>query len=379
MKIPLTLPDIDSKDISIVNKSLKSGWLAHGKFNTIFEKKFAKFIGTKYAAAVNSCTSALELALWANDITSGEIIIPSFTWVSTANIVMLSGCKPVFSDVDLNTRNITAELIRPLITKKTKAVIIVHYAGLPCDIDKIKKICSKKKILLIEDSAECIGGKQKKIMAGSIGIGCFSFYPTKNITTAEGGILTSNNLNLIKKVKALSAHGVPNNALERKKKKFSWIRNAKYFGRNFRMPDPLAAMGITQMNKLKQMNIKRNKIASIYNNKFLKIKDFIIQKTPLGYYHSYQMYSLIIKNISKKKFIKHLNSKGIGASSHFDPPVHKQSAYKKFSKIKLKNTEFISKCTITLPIYSLMKKKDAHKIADVVIRDYKEFTNLKLK
>jgi len=363
----------------MVNKSIKSGWLAHGKFNSIFEKKFAKFIGTKYAVAVNSCTSALELALWANDIRSGEVIIPSFTWVSTANVVMLSGCKPVFSDVDLATRNITAELITPLITKKTKAVIIVHYAGLPCDINKIKKLCLKKKILLIEDSAECIGGKQNNTIAGSVGVGCFSFYPTKNITTAEGGILTSNNLNLIKKVKALSAHGIPNSAFERKKRKFSWLRDAKYFGRNFRLPDPLAAMGIAQLSKLKKMNLQRNKIASIYNDKFSQIIDFLIQKTPAGYYHSYQMYSLIIKNINKKKFITFLNKKGIGASSHFDPPVHNQRAYKKFSKVKLKNTDFISKYTITLPIYSLMKEKGAYQIAKTIIQEYQKFIKHKFK
>jgi len=127
----------------------------------------------------------------------------------------------------------------------------------------------------------------------------FFFLSNKKYYNSQGGISTSNNFNLIKKVKVLSAHGVANNALDRKIKKFSWIRNAKYFSHNFRMPDPLAAMGITQMNKLKQMNMKRNKIASIYNNKFLKIKNFITQQASPGYYHSYQMYYLIIKNIYK--------------------------------------------------------------------------------
>jgi len=199
MNIPLAKPEINKREIDAINKSIKSGWLAHGKYNAIFEKKFAKFIGTKYAVAVNSCTSALELALWANNISSGEVIIPSFTWVSTANVVVLSGCKPVFCDVDLKTRNISVENIKPLINKKTKAIIAVHFAGLPCDLIKLKNICKKNKILLIEDSAECIGGKQNNIIAGSVGVGCFSFYPTKNITTCEGGMITSNSLKFIKK------------------------------------------------------------------------------------------------------------------------------------------------------------------------------------
>jgi len=373
MNIPLAKPEINKKEIDAINKSIKSGWLAHGKYNAIFEKNFAKFIGTKYAVAVNSCTSALELALWANNISSGEVIIPSFTWVSTANVVVLSGCKPIFCDVDLKTRNISVENIRSLINKKTKAIIAVHFAGLPCDLIKLKNICKKKKILLIEDSAECIGGKQNNIIAGSVGVGCFSFYPTKNITTCEGGMITSNSLKFIKKAKALSAHGIPNSAYERTKKKNAWYRNARYAGRNFRMPDPLAAMGIVQLSKLNKMNAKRNKIAKIYNSRFIKNADIKIQITPKKFFHSYQMYSIYIYGINKEEFIKFLNSKKIGASSHFDPPVHKQDAYKKFSKKKLKNTELLSKYSISLPIFSEMTPKQTNMISEKVIKNYKAY------
>ena len=145
MKVPLTKPEISKNDIKIVTNSFESGWLAHGKYNKKFEIEFAKFIGTKYAVAVNSCTSALELALWSNNINEGEVIIPSFTWVSTANVVKLCGCDPVFIDVDLKTRNIKAEEVEKAITNKTKALIAVHFAGLPCDIISLRKVCKKYK------------------------------------------------------------------------------------------------------------------------------------------------------------------------------------------------------------------------------------------
>jgi dTDP-4-amino-4,6-dideoxygalactose transaminase len=373
MKVPLTKPEISKNDIEIVKNSLQSGWLAHGKYNKKFEIEFAKFVGTKYAVAVNSCTSALELALWSNNINEGEIIIPSFTWVSTANVVKLCGCDPVFIDVDLKTRNIKAEEVEKAITNKTKALIAVHFAGLPCDIISLKKVCKKYKILFIEDSAECIGGLQKKHVAGSIGVGCFSFYPTKNLTTGEGGMVTSNSLKMIKKIKALSAHGIKSSAFERKKKKISWYRNATYVGRNFRMPDPLAALGISQLKKINIMNKKRNIIAKIYEKFFLGIKEIILQKTNNNYYHSYQMYSICIKGIDKKKFINFLNKKGIQASSHFDPPVHKQTAYKKYSNLRLKNTEILSKNSISLPMYSNMSEKMANFVAKTFVKNYKKF------
>lgn len=373
MKVPLTKPEIDKNDIKIIKNSFESGWLAHAKYNKDFEIKFAKYVGTKYAVAVNSCTSALELALWSNDINEGEVIIPSFTWVSTANVVKLCGCDPVFIDVDLKTRNIKAEEVEKAITNKTKALIAVHFAGLPCDMISLKKVCKKYKILFIEDSAECIGGLQKKHVAGSIGVGCFSFYPTKNLTTGEGGMVTSNSLKMVKKIKALSAHGIKSSAFERKKKKISWYRNATYIGRNFRMPDPLAALGISQLKKINIMNKKRNIIAKKYEKFFSEIKEIILQKADNNYYHSYQMYSVCIKGIDKKKFIKFLNKKGIQASSHFDPPVHKQTAYKKYSKLKLKNTEILSKYSISLPMYSNMSEDKAAFVAKIFVKNYKKF------
>ena len=210
MKISLSKPELDKKDISIIVNSLKSGWLTHGPENLKFENFFKKKIGTKYAISMNSCTSALECSLKVLE-KKGEVIIPSWTWVSTANAVLNTGNKPVFADVNLNSRNITAEEIRKKITKKTIAVIVVHYAGLVCEMGPIVKLLKKKKIDLIEDSAECLGATYKKNQAGSFGTGCFSFFPTKNITTTEGGMLTTNSKLKYEKIKRIIAHGINKN------------------------------------------------------------------------------------------------------------------------------------------------------------------------
>ncbi|MDC1316057.1 DegT/DnrJ/EryC1/StrS aminotransferase family protein [Alphaproteobacteria bacterium] len=367
--IPLCKPSIKKNELKLVNKVLKSGWLAHGDYNLKFEKSFAKFIGTKFAISLNSCTSALELALWANDI-KGDVLIPSFTWVSTANVVKLRNLNPIFLDIDINSRNTTLLEIKKKITKNTKAIIIVHFAGYPVeDLFKISSYCKKNNILLIEDSAECIGGKINNIMAGSIGIGCFSFYPTKNITTCEGGMITTNSKKLYNKFKSLSAHGILTSAYDREKLG-SWHRDAKYFGRNFRMPNPLAAIGYEQIKRIKSMNHNRNKIAKFYNIHLKKIKEITLQQVPSKIYNSYQMYTLLLDpSIKKFNFIKEMNNKGIMLSSHFDPPVHKQQAYKKYSSLILNNTDDVSNRIISLPIYPDMTMAEAK----IVVKHIKFF------
>ena len=189
MKIPLCKPSIDKSELRQIIKSLKSPWLTHGPNNLEFEKRFRNKFKTNYAVSMNSCTSALECAVLCLG-KKGEIIIPSFTWVSTANSIINSGCIPVFADIDLDSRNIDPDSIIKKITKKTIAIMVVHFGGLPCNMDKILRICSKFKLQLIEDSAETLGATFKGKFTGSFGMGCFSFFPTKNITTTEGGMLT---------------------------------------------------------------------------------------------------------------------------------------------------------------------------------------------
>ena len=351
MKVPLSITNLENKELRIITDSLKTGWLTHGKHNLIFEKNFSKFVGVKYSISMNSCTSALECAVKLLK-KKGEVIIPSWTWVSTANAVINSGCKPVFADVELNSRNISPAEIEKKITKKTIAVIVVHFGGMPCEMDKISKICKKNKIELIEDSAETIGATFKKKKTGSFGVGCFSFFPTKNMTTTEGGMLTTNNLNYFNYVKKLIAHGIEKN------KKYPYIREAVLPGHNFRMPNHLAALGVEQLKKLQNFNKKRKQIAAGYDtffNQFPQI--FKVQKIPKNYTHSYQMYTLRVKSNLRNSFLNFLNKKNIEASIHFLPPLHRQNYLKKYSDGNLRNTETLMREIITLPMSPHLSKK----------------------
>jgi len=364
--IPLFKPLLTNKDYKIIKKSLKTGWLTHGPNNLIFEKKFAKLINVKYAVSMNSCTSALECALKIIE-KKGEVIIPSWTWVSTANAVINTGNKPVFADVEINSRNVTAKEITKCITKKTIALIIVHFAGLPCEMDDIVKLTKERKIELIEDSAETLGATWKKKYTGSFGMGCFSFFPTKNITTTEGGMLTTNSKKRYLEIKKIIAHGI-----NKDKKKYFWQRESDLPGHNFRMPNHLAALGISQLNKLAKFNKKRRQIAKMYDNFLSKFPDiFTVQKVGKNLTHSYQMYSCLVKSFYRNNFLFFLKKKGINVSVHFDPPLHKQKYLNKYRK-KLKNTDFLAKEIVTLPIFPDLKKSQTFIIFKTINEWYKK-------
>ena len=367
MKIPLCKPSIGKSEIDLVAKSLKSSWLTHGPYNLKFEQLFNKKFKTRYSIAMNSCTSALECAVKSLGV-KGEIIIPSFTWVSTANAVLNCGSKPVFADVDYKTRNIDLNSIKKCITKKTIAIIVVHFAGLPCDMNKIIKFCKKKNIKVIEDSAETLGAKIGSKFTGTFGTGCFSFFPTKNITTTEGGMLTTNDKNTYNYVKKLIAHGIDKHI----KKKF-WHRVAVLPGHNFRMPNHLAALGYSQLKKIKKFNQLRNKIAHFYNSElskpFYKIRT---PYTPKGFSHSYQMYTITVSAKIRDSILNFLKKSNIEASAHFDPPLHLQKYLKKYNKIKLPVTEKLSREIITLPIFPDMTKKEVFYVIKCIKKFYKK-------
>ncbi len=366
MKIPLCKPSIDNDEIKLVSKSLKSNWLTHGPYNQKFEELFNKKFNNKYSIAMNSCTSALECAVKSLGV-KGEIIIPSFTWVSTANAVLNCGSKPVFADIDFKTRNINLKNIKKCITSKTVAIIVVHFAGLPCDMIEISKYCKKNNIKIIEDSAETLGAKVNNKFTGTFGVGCFSFFPTKNITTTEGGMLTTNNKNTYNYVKKLIAHGIDKNI-----KKNFWYRVAVLPGHNFRMPNHLAAIGYSQLKKIKKFNNARNNIANLYNlelsKPFYKIN---VPYIPKGFTHSFQMYTITVNAKIRNKLLNFLKKNNIEASAHFDPPLHSQNYLKKYNKKKLPITEKLSKEIITLPIFPDMTKKEVFYVIKIIKKFYK--------
>ena len=354
MDIPLCKPTIGHEEIQAVSEVLSSGWLAHGEYNHKFEESFCQYLGVSNAISMNSCTSALIAALAALDI-DGEVIIPSMTWVATANAVRIVGATPVFADVNIETRNMTAETIAAKITPKTQAVMVVHFGGQPCEMTEIIKLCKSHGLHLIEDSAETLGATWEGKQAGSFGIGCFSFFPTKNITTGEGGMLTTNDPVVAKKIKTYIAHGVSTTTIERERSERPWIRAAEMVGYNFRLSNILAAIGFHQMAKLDKMNNQRIQIAKKYNkeilNSGLPIKPPFVSE---GATHVYQMYTIQVPQLIRNSVVNTLKKDGIGASVHFDPPVHLQKPYLDDSNVDLPNTEILANTLITLPIYPNM-------------------------
>ncbi|MBU1862986.1 MAG: DegT/DnrJ/EryC1/StrS family aminotransferase, partial [Candidatus Omnitrophica bacterium] len=315
--IHLSRPCIGDEEIHAVTNVLKSGWLNSGQSVKTFEDAFAKYIGVTYAVAVNSCTSALQLAIQAQGL-KGEIILPSFTFVASVNAIINAGCVPRFVDIEYESCTINPNRIEKAISHKTVAIMPVHYAGRGCDMEQIMNIARRHNLTVIEDSAQAIGATYRGRKTGSFGIGCFSFFPTKNMTCGEGGMITLNDKSLTKKIRAYSSHGI-----EKAAHSLPWHREAHYVGYNFRMSNIVAALGHVQLEKLDAMNRRRREHAAYLNE---HLKDVECIKLPhdvdSNSYHVYQMYTIKVdcKYINRNDFIKELRADGVEASVHFDPP-----------------------------------------------------------
>lgn len=359
MKIPLCVPNTGKEELAAIEETMKSGWLTDGPKNAEFEEKFAEYIGVKRAVTLNSCTSALQLALEVLSI-KGEVILPSFTFVASANAVVKAGAVPVFAEIDYDTCNINAEDIVKKITKRTQALMVVHFAGQSCSMDKIMDIAQRYNLKVIEDSAETIGGTYKESKTGSFAIGCFSFFPTKNMTTGEGGILTTNDDRVADKVKTLAGHGIAKGAYKRERENEPWFREASMAGYNYRMSSILAAIGIEQLKKIDVMNENRRENAA-YLNKKLNFDEIDLPEEAQNCKHVYQMYTIKLKNVNRTKFIMGLREKGIMASVHFTPPVHLQDYYMNtynHKKGDLPVTEQVAETIVTLPMYPQLTREE---------------------
>ncbi|OGZ97673.1 MAG: hypothetical protein A3D41_03205 [Candidatus Sungbacteria bacterium RIFCSPHIGHO2_02_FULL_41_12b] len=355
VNIPLCRPSFDGSELEEVRGVLASGWVAHGPKNKEFEKLLADFFGVKEVILLNSCASALEAALVGLGI-RGEVIIPSFTMSATANAVVRAGAAPVFCDVEWKTGNMDASLIEGLITKKTEVIMPVHFAGFPCDMDAIAAIAKKHNLYVIEDSAECIGGKWNGKFAGTFGsAGCFSFWATKNITTGEGGVIITNDHSFAERVRTFMSHGISRDTHERQKLERPWERDSVMAGVNYRMGDIPAAIGVAQMKKLSGLNAKRKKHAEYLNSSLNSLETEGLIELPRefpGAESVWQMYVIKVKPEVRDGLVLKLRENGIGASVHFDPPVHLQTFYKKNFPVKsLPATEKLSKSVITLPLF----------------------------
>lgn len=362
VKVPFFVPWITNNDKQNVMKSLNQRWLTNGSFLQKFESNFQKYILSTYAIGVGSGAQALHLAVRGLGIGPGdEVIVPSFTFVATANAVTSCGAKPIFADVDYDTFNISIDSIKKLITKKTKAIIPVHYAGQSCEMDQIDSISKNKDLKIIEDCAHSLGSTFQKKKCGNLGnVGCFSFYPTKIITTGEGGMVTCNNSKLFKKIKILKSQAMDISSNEREKLS-TWRYDVVDLGYNYRLDEIRSSLGFSQLFRVDQINKMRIKLASIYTNSLSKIKGI---ETPIikeNRNHIFHLYSIKITDeysLTRDELYQKLIQKGIGTSVQYTP-IHLMSYYKKKNKNKsLKNSEKLMNQVLCLPIFPKMTLKE---------------------
>jgi perosamine synthetase len=360
LKIPYFEPWITKEDKKAVSESLDQRWLTNGPILKKFEDKFAKTIKVKNSIGVGSATQALHLSAKMLDLKpNDEVIVPTFTFIATANAVKYCGAKPILVDVDFDTFNITAEKIEQNITKKTKAIIVVHYGGQSCDMGEILKIAKKYNLKIIEDCAHALGSKYKNKNCGSIGsLGCFSFYPTKIITSGEGGMITTNNTDIVKKIKILRSQGMSMQAIDREQNS-QWRYDILETGYNYRLDEIRSSLGLSQLNRVDEINEKRIKIAKKYNSLIGKIKGIEIPIVKPNRNHIFHLYTIKIKknySFSRDELFQKLQKKGIGTSVQYYP-LHLMTIFNKKDKKKFVNSNILKDEVLSLPIFPKMTLK----------------------
>jgi len=366
-KIPLYKIFTDRDDNKAVNKVLQRGmdW-AIGHEIAEFEKKIANYIGTKYCVAFNSGTSAGHAALLAININSGEVIVPSFTFISTANWPLMVNAKPKFVDIEEENFGLSPERVKVEITKNTKAIIPIHYGGLPCKIVEINRIARNKKITLIEDCAEALGAKIKGVSVGTFGqMSIFSFAPNKILTTGEGGAICTDSRKIFEKLQLIRSHG---RKVNENYFKTSQLPNYISIGYNWRMSSMTAALGLSQFDKLDRIIQLRRRHARFYVLKLKKIKEVTLSDEPKDHLHVYQLFTIQLKNnLIRNELQKFLASRGIMTKIFFEP-IHLSNFYKKsgFGKKSLPNTEKISQTVLSLPIFPGLKSEEIRHICDSI-------------
>ena len=372
-KIPYGHQSISNKDISTVNNVLRTDWITQGPIIARFEKKLASYVNSKYAVSVSNGTAALHLACLAAGIGTGdEVIVPTLSFVASVNCVLYCGAKPILVDVYEDTLTINVEATEKKITKKTKAIIAVDFAGHPADWDKLKRLSKKYNLVLIDDAAHALGSKYAGEMIGTIAdLTTFSFHPVKTITTGEGGAITTNDKIYLEKLKRLRHHGIyKSDSLS--KKYGSWFYDIKDLGYNFRLTDIQAALGISQLAKIDKFIKKRRQIWRRYNKSFDKTRGLILPMEKDNYSCAWHIYPIrIISNkITRKEFFDKLRTAGIDVQVHYTP-IHLFNFYKRkfnYQKENFPVAEKYYKSTLTLPLFPDLKPQDQ----DYIIRKVEE-------
>jgi dTDP-4-amino-4,6-dideoxygalactose transaminase len=374
-------PLVEEPEINEVVASMKSGWLGTGPKVKKFEDDFRIFKGSTHAMALNSCTAALHLSMLAIGIKPGdEVIVPTMTFAATANAVIHAGGTPVFADCERTTMNIDPLDIERKITKKTRAIIPVHFAGRPCNMDAIMTIAKKKKLKVIEDCAHAIETEYHGRKAGTFGdLGCFSFYVTKNIVTGEGGMVVTNSQKHADTIKVLGLHGMSKDAWKRFSDEGYKHYQIVYAGFKYNMMDLQAAIGLHQLKRIDQYWSKRQDIWAMYNQTFSQLPAFLPAAPEPNTKHAYHLYTLLLDidrgSITRDQFLNEMTKRNIGVGVHYIA-LHLHPFYRKmygYKKNDFPNAAWISERTVSLPLSPKLTPADC----DDIIGSVKSILNPK--
>jgi perosamine synthetase len=349
--IPAAKPIIGKEERRAVQRVMKSGMLAQGPEVASFESEFASVIGSTHCVAVNSGTSALHLAFLAAGVGSGdEIIVPSFSFAATANAVALTGATPVFADIEENYFNLDPMAAESLITQNTKGIMPVHLYGHPADMDAFQELCTKRNLLLFEDAAQSVGAAFNGMPVGRFGIAnSFSFYPTKNMTSGEGGMITTDSDEVARNVKLLRNQGM--------EKRYE----NEIVGFNNRMTDLHAAIGREQLKKVKQWTMTRQSNAAFLSS---NIQGVVTPPTASNSIHVFHQYTIRIIGHNRDKFSEELTKRGIGNGVYYPTPIHRLPSYNRTDLLPI--TEKVARECLSLPVHPSLSKRDLHAIVDAV-------------
>ena len=371
IKFPAYEPWISNEDKKIVNKTLTQSMLTLGPQLEKFEANFCKYSQAKYAIAVSNCTAALHLSLKALGIKKDdEVVVPDLTFVADANAVLACNAKPVIVDINKENFFLSIPNIKKNITKKTKAIIPVHIYGQVCNIDEILDVARDNNLKVIEDCAHAIGTFHNSKHVGNLGnTGCFSFYPTKNITTAEGGMVITNSKKIAEKIRQLRSHGMTKSLKSRYSSKYPWIFDIVEPGYNYRMDEIRAALGITQLKRIKKINELRKNASFYYHKNLQNIPGIILPDMVNDKSHSYHLYTIRVTKsfkLSRNQLFKKLKDNGIRTTVYW-MPIHEYTAFRKFAKSSnIINTAKIYDQILALPLFPNISKKHQDSVIKVI-------------
>jgi perosamine synthetase len=374
--LPFHTPSIGEEEIAAVLEVLRSGWLTTGSKAKEFEREFARFTGARYGVAVNSATAALHLALETAGVHEGdEVIVPAMTFTATAEVVCYLKARPVLVDCEADTLNLDVDRLEAAVTRKTRAIIPVHFAGQPCDMDRIMDFARTRYLTVIEDAAHALPAFYRNRMVGSIGdITCFSFYATKTITTGEGGMATTDNPQWAEKMRVLSLHGISHDAWKRYRAEGSWYYEVINAGYKYNLTDLAASLGVEQLKKCQSFYQARRRIRSMYDAAFAELPEIKIPVCRPDVQHAWHLYVIQLElerlKIDRREFIEELKGENIGTSVHFIP-LHLHPYYRDtfgYRPEDFPTASAVYERIISLPIYPGMTDQDAGDVIQAVTR-----------